>query len=629
MSNQEHQPVPNNRLTSHSRLFRNIPCYLIALSCLTTAISPPAHAVAPTKKHSSKAGAKGKHVVPQKPDEPAVHPGETILLQAMKKELDRSFENLKNAGDNPLYFLSYRVYDNDELRLSASYGALDDSSKTHRRSLDIEARVGTPEIDNTHKMRENIESTFERMFSGSSGIDFSVDNDESAIRTALWLATDNVFKAAQRKYLQVKANHSVKVSEMDPSPDFSLSKAVIDTEKPLTLPIDKKAWEDRLRKLSAIYKEYPDIIDSDVSLNGDCVQRYIVTSEGSLIQTSDRQARVFTSASALCDDGMKVHLFDSVEVLDPANLPDDKTLEQMIRKLAKSVQELRVAHTAEPYVGPAIIRNRAAGVFFHEILGHRVEGHRQKDEEEGRTFAKKVGEQIMPAFISVYDDPRMNKLNGKTLAGYYHYDNEGIEAQKVSVVDHGILKNFLMGRSPISDFKVSNGHSRAQPGMPPVARQGNLVVESNKSVPYEELRKELLEEAKRQNKPYGLVFDEIAGGFAITQAFMPQSFELLPLRVTRVWVDGRPDELLRGVNLVGTPLASLETIMAAANDTDTFNGVCGAESGWVPVSASAPSLLVRTLETAREYKEQSKPPILPAPVLENSTPQKSEPAKAQ
>ena len=185
MPNQEYQPVHNNRLTSHSKLFRNIPCYLIALSCLITAISPPAHAVALTKKHSSKAGAKGKHVVPQKADEPVVHPGETILLQAMKKELDRSFENLKNAGDNPLYFLSYRVYDNDELRLSASYGALDDSSKTHRRSLDIEARVGTPEIDNTHKMRENIESTFERMFSGSSGIDFSIDNDESAIRTAL------------------------------------------------------------------------------------------------------------------------------------------------------------------------------------------------------------------------------------------------------------------------------------------------------------------------------------------------------------------------------------------------------------------------------------------------------------
>lgn len=549
-------------------------------------------------------------------------PGETVLIRAMKKELDRSFSRLKNAGDNPLYFLCYRVYDNDELKLGASFGALNQNQESHRRSLDIEARVGSTEIDNTHKLRESMEGLFDRLFGGGGGVDFSVDDDEAAIRTALWLETDQVFKSAQRKYMQVKANHTVKVSEEDQSADFSVSKPIIDTEVPLTLPIDKAAWEVRLRKLSAIYKEYPEITQSDVELNGDCVQRYLVNSEGSIIQTSDRQARVFTSASALAADGMRVNLYDSVDVLDPANLPDDKLLEERIRKLAKSVVELKNAHIAEPYVGPAILRNRAAGVFFHEILGHRVEGHRQKDEEEGRTFSKKVGEKIMPDFISVFDDPSLKELNSKTLAGFYHYDNEGIEAQKVSIVDRGILKNFLMGRSPISNFNVSNGHSRAQPGQPPVARQGNLVVQSNKEVPYEELKKMLIEEAKRQGKPYGLVFDEIAGGFAITQTFMPQSFELLPLRVTRVWVDGRPDELLRGVNLVGTPLASLETIMAAANDTDTFNGVCGAESGWVPVSASAPSLLVRTLEIAREWKEQSKPPILPPPPLENSEPSK-------
>ena len=546
-------------------------------------------------------------------------PGATVLIKAMKKELDRSFSSLKNAGENPLYFLCYRVYDTDELRLSARYGALNDNQENHRRSLDIEARVGSPDIDNTHKLRENMEATFERMFSGASSIDFSIDNDEDAIRTALWLDTDAVFKSAQRAYMQVTANHAVKVSEEDRSADFSLAKPIVKTEKPLTLPIDKKSWEDRLRKLSAIYKEYPEIINSSVELNGDCVQRYLVNSEGTMIQTSDRQARVFTSASALADDGMRVNLYDSVDVMDPAELPDDKVLEEKIRKLAKAVIALRNARLAEPFVGPAIIRNRAAGVYFHEILGHRVEGHRQKDEEEGRTFAKKIGEKIMPDFVSVYDDPSLRVLNGQTLAGYYHFDNEGTEAQKVSIVDHGILRNFLMGRSPISNFSTSNGHSRAQPGMAPVARQGNLVVESNKQVSYEELRKMLIEEAKRQNKPYGLVFDEIAGGFAITQTFMPQSFELLPLRVTRVYVDGRPDELLRGVNLVGTPLASLETIISSADDTATFNGVCGAESGWVPVSASAPSLLVRTMEIAREWKEQSKPPILPAPLSDKDT----------
>jgi TldD protein len=558
-------------------------------------------------------------VVDTRPATENFPPGATILTRAMKKELDRSFNKLKDAGDSPLYFLSYRVYDVDEVKLSASYGALDGSDQSHRRTLDIEARVGTPLIDSTHKLRENMEATFERMFSNASGIDFSIDNDEDAIRTALWLDTDMVFKSAQRKYAQVTANHAVKVSEEDNSADFTLSKPVVKTETPLTLPIDKKSWEERLRKLSAIYKEYPEILSSDVELNGDCTQRYIVNSEGSIIQTSDRQARVFTSASALADDGMRVNLYDSIDVLDPAKLPDDTVIEERIRKLAKAVIDLKNAHIADPYVGPAIIRNRAAGVFFHEILGHRVEGHRQKDEEEGRTFAKKIGERIMPDFVSVYDDPSMTELNGRSLAGYYHFDNEGTEAQKVSIVDHGVLRNFLMGRSPISNFTSSNGHSRAQPGLAPVARQGNLVVESSKKVPYDALRQMLVAEAKKQGKPYGLIFDEIAGGFAITQTFMPQSFELLPLRVTRVWVDGRPDELLRGVNLVGTPLTSLETIMCAADDTDTFNGVCGAESGWVPVSASAPSLLVRSLEIAREWKEQSKPPILPPPLYDPSS----------
>jgi predicted Zn-dependent protease len=544
-------------------------------------------------------------------------PGETLLLQSMKQELDRSFSKLSNVSENPLYFLSYRVYDSDEIKLAASFGALSEEQENHRRTLDVEARVGDFSLDNTHKLRENMESLLERLFTPQNGIDFSIDNDASAIRTALWLETDAAFKSAQRRYLQVKANQTVKVSEEDHSADFSPAKPVIDMAQPLNLVIDKAAWENRLRRLSAIYKEYPDIIDSDVQLNGDCVQRYIVNSEGSLIQTSDRQARIITSVSALADDGMKVNLYDSFDVLDPADLPDDKTLEKHIRQLAQSIIELRNARIAEPYVGPAILRNRAAGVFFHEILGHRVEGHRQKDEEEGRTFAKKIGEKIMPNFVSVYDDPNLRQLNGKPLAGYYHFDNEGILAQKVSVVDHGILRNFLMGRSPINNFNSSNGHSRAQPGLAPVARQGNLVVECSNQVPYEELRKLLIEEAKKQGKPYGLVFDEIAGGFAITQTFMPQSFELLPLQVTRVWVDGRPDELLRGVNLVGTPLASLETIVASANDTDTFNGVCGAESGWVPVSASSPSLLVRTLEIAREWKEQSKPPILPPPALDS------------
>ncbi len=547
-----------------------------------------------------------------------------VLLDSMAKELDRSFSKLKNAGSAPLYFLSYRVFDTENLTLTASYGAIDTDNQQRRRILDVEARVGSMQTDSSHKLRDT-DVPFERFFLDSrQPVEFCIDNDEAAIRTALWLVTDDAFKRAQRNYIQVQANRSVKVSEEDQSADFSPAKPVVSVESKTKPQIDAQSWKKRLRQLSAIYKDYPEITESNVHLEIDLDDRYITSSDGIRVRTQDMQSRIASSVTTVAPDGMVLNLYDSIDVFDPKDLPDDAALEKKFRKLAESILALRKAKIAEPYVGPAILRGRAAGVFFHEVLGHRVEGHRQKDEDEGRTFAKKVNQKIMPEFVSVFDDPTLTRIKSKLLVGHYSYDNEGVAAQRVPIVKNGILKNFLMGRSPITNFNHSNGHCRCQPGSKPVARQGNLIIESSKSVPYESLKQLLVKEARRQGKPYGLIFDEIAGGFAITQAFMPQSFQLLPLRVTRVWADGRPDELLRGVNLVGTPLASLETIMCAGDDIDTFNGVCGAESGWVPVSATSPSLLVRTVEVAREWKEQDKPPILPPPNIEKN---KSKPTK--
>jgi predicted Zn-dependent protease len=541
-----------------------------------------------------------------------------VVIDAMTAELERSMKNLKEPGKPPLYFLAYRVFDDDSLHIEASYGAISYDSAQNRRILQIEARVGNMQTDNTHKVR-GIDSGFDDSGSSYKMYDFSLENDPAAIRTALWFMTDENVKHARREYVQVKTNRDVKVAEEDQSDDFSLAKPVVSITNTVKPSVDAGAWRDKVRALSAIYKEYPLITEAKVGLETQFDTRYIANSEGTKIVTADTQARLYASAATVAEDGMTLHLFDSVEATAPDKLPDERTMAKRVRALADSLMSLRAAKPAQPYVGPAILRGKAAGVFFHEVLGHRVEGHRQKDEYEGRTFAKKVGERIMPTFISVKDDPTMSRLGNVELVGHYKFDNEGVAAQKVTIVDKGILRNFLMGRSPINNFNHSNGHSRGAPGQVPVARQGNIVVESSKVVPYETLRTMLVNECKRQKKPYGLIFDEIAGGFAVTQSFMPQSYELLPLRVTRVWANGKPDEMLRGVNLVGTPLASLETIMCAGNDTQTFNGSCGAESGWVPVSASSPSLLVRTIETAREYKEQDKPPILPAPPLMKSS----------
>jgi TldD protein len=315
-------------------------------------------------------------------------------------------------------------------------------------------------------------------------------------------------------------------------------------------------------------------------------------------------------------DGMIVSLYDIVEMPKLEELPDEAALEKSVRKLCQAVIALKNSPKATPYVGPAILNSKACGVFFHEVLGHRVEGHRQKNEGEGRTFTAKVGEQIMPDFISVIDDPTRTAFGKTPLVGHYAFDDEGVPAQKVNLVDKGVLKGFLMSRSPINGFSTSNGHGRSSAGSDPVARQGNLIVDSSKRIPYAKLRAMLIAEAKLQHKPYGLIIDEISGGFTLTHSSQPQSYVLLPRRVTKVYVDGRPDEITRGVNIVGTPLSSLEHILCASTENDTFNGRCGAESGWVPVSATGPSLLLKTIELEKEYKSQNQPPVLPAPITE-------------
>jgi TldD protein len=558
--------------------------------------------------------------------EPAPSGPPAAMMKALEAELARAFDKLKGAGEAPMYYLCYRVYETESISISATYGALDSQRRGDKsRTLDVELRVGNPQLDNTHKIRDegwDPSDSFGRGFSP-----MPLEDDENAIRNALWLATDARFKSAQKRYVKVKANKAVKVAEEDTSDDFSVETSVHHTGPPAPFDIDRAAWEKRLRKLSLIYRDYKDVQESSFSFSAVRTRRWLVNNEGTRIQDERVQYRLFTVVDTVADDGMELSLYDGVEAATPAALPTDADLEALAKKLATQLTELRAAPIADTFAGPAILKSRASGVIFHEIFGHRIEGHRQKDEEEGRTFAKKIGQPIMPDFITVVDDPQRQTLGKIPLNGHYLYDDEGVPAQKVTLVEKGVLKSFLMGRSPVKNFPTSNGHGRCSPGNAPVARQGNLVVDSSKRVPYAKLREMLIEEIKKQGKSYGLVFDDIAGGFTMTQSFLPQSFKLLPLRVWRVFPDGKPDEVLRGVDIVGTPLASLEKILCAADDDDVFNGTCGAESGWVPVSACSPSLLVGTIEVERQQKSQDRPPLLPAPRHDPEDPSKKEPGK--
>ncbi|MBZ5527931.1 MAG: peptidase U62 [Acidobacteriia bacterium] len=529
------------------------------------------------------------------------------LMATMKGELARATKELAKAEPAP-YFISYTVYDQNIEVLVASFGGLVNNTGMKRRHADVVMRVGSPALDNTHN-----QSRESGMTSGS----LPIENNADAIAWTLWELTDREYKQAAPAYLNVKTNTAVRAEEEDKSPDFSMEAPRVNESATAAAPkFDHPAWEERLRRLSGAFRKYAEVYSAVVVLQVQSATSRMVSSEGTEITTPGASARLLIEAQTRADDGMELLRVETFQAPTPDELPGEEELLGKIEIVARDLQALRKAPVAEPFDGPAMLSGRAAAVFFHEVLGHRLEGHRQRDEEEGQTFTKKVGEEVLPKFLSVADDPTLRQYGSVKLAGSYSYDDEGQPAQRVEVIQNGVLKNFLTSRMPIKNFLKSNGHGRNQPGSMPTGRQGNLLVSSTNTVPDAELRKRLLEEVKKQKKPYGLFFDDVQGGFTLTTRSLPQAFQVLPVMVYRVYADGRPDELVRGVDIVGTPLAALTRIMVTGDSPQVFNGVCGAESGSVPVAAVAPAMLFSEMEVQKRAHSHSRPPILPPPGFE-------------
>jgi predicted Zn-dependent protease len=471
--------------------------------------------------------------------------------------------------------------------------------------LDVTVRTGDPSFDNYRRVgTEQLRST---------GVSIALDDNPAAIKQSVWLATDRVYRGASQRLIRLKSDDKLRAAPQDASGDFSTAPAQVHFSAAPKLKFNTAEWETRLRKLSSEFNKYPGAINANVVVESQRVSKTMVNTEGTQIEEGRLFSRLMITANGKAADGMDLSTMETFEADDPARLPKDAQILAAVQKSGAMLQDLLKAPPADPFVGPAILSGRAAGVFFHEIFGHRVEGHRQKDENEGQTFTKSVGMPVLPDFLSVIFDPTISEFQGTPLNGAYQYDDEGVKAQRLTVVDKGILKTFLMSRSPIDGFPESNGHGRRAPGYEIVSRQSNLFVESSNKVSEADLRKMLIEEVKRQGKPYGLYFDQVTSGYTTTQRAGLQAFTVVPLTVYRVYPDGRPDELIRGVDIVGTPLASFAKIMATSDKMDIFNGYCGAESGYVPVAAIAPALLVREIEIQRKERSQDRPPYLSRP----------------
>ena len=535
----------------------------------------------------------------------AALPGAT-LPDILNQELQRNFIALKEKAHPAPYYIAYAVTDEQTEAISATDGVVSGKAGGHQRFLDVIVRVGDRKFDNYH-MLDGERPHFTR------AVNIPIEDLPAPIQRIAWRETDREWRAAAQRYTQVKARVQTSAAPEDNSDDFSVEEPAVYNEPPPEIRFSADTWTPRLKKISAELAHSQGVLSSEVSLLAGRETRYLVNTEGTRLVHGRTSARLVMVCRGKAADGMDLMTERSFEAATPDKLPGADALVAAAAGIRTNLEKLLAAPYTDPYVGPAILSGRAAGVFFHEIFGHRIEGQRQKDEREGQTFAKSIGQPVLPPFLSVVFDPTRRAIGGVDLSGWYAYDDQGLKARPVTVVDDGILRTFLMSRTPVRGIEHSNGHGRAQPGYEPVARQSNLIVESKKQVSDRQLRQMLIDEIKRQNKPYGLYFDDISGGHTLTQRRGLQAFTVVPVMVYRVYADGRPDELVRGVDIVGTPLASFARIEATSDHAEVFNGICGAESGNIPVSAVSPALLISDIEVQKKPRAEDRPPFLPMP----------------
>jgi TldD protein len=531
-------------------------------------------------------------------------------IQVMKNEISRNFNALQKEQVPP-YYMSYSI---DEVRtqsVAATFGAITNKNEDKTAYLRINLRTGSYKLDSSHELRgDSLGALRSRLSSANRA---PLGDSPEGLALILWKETDKAYRNAVETLARVKSEQSVKIAEEDKSDDFSKAEPHQSISKPLSIQVDLDKWAARIRKYTEPFKGRLHIYDSSGVFQSEVRNKYFVDTEGTIVLTPVNYMRLSISASTKADDGMELPLYLSYFGYKESDFPSEAGILDDIKNMIVTLEKLRTAPIVDPYSGPAILAGKASGVFFHEILGHRLEGHRIKSESDAQTFKKKVGEKVLPDFLSIVFDPTLRELQGLILSGGFDYDDEGTKGERVVPIQNGVLQNFLMSRTPADKFPRSNGHARSQPGVKPVSRQSNLIVESKNMIQEDKLRQLLIEECKKQNKPFGLLFTEIAGGSTNIGRTSANSFNVVPLVVYRIYTDGRPDEVVRGVDIIGTPLTVFGKILATGSKMEVFNGTCGAESGGVPVSAVSPSVLVAEIEVQKKSKSQEKPPILPPP----------------
>ena len=544
-------------------------------------------------------------VVPQT----ATAAAQTVVMDALEAELARATKQLKLQDYDAPYHVAYTVKDVERRSLWGKVGAVHEDRARRTRQAYVDVRVGDYALDSS----EDLEPDWPLEDSYEPTVALPLEASKEAIQHTLWLLSDVRYKQAIASYLKVRGQRVFQAGKKEERPSFSRAPVVRHRDAPVPCQFDRERWIRLVETASAVLASDPLVFDGAVHVEARCQRRWYADGPGTRLTTNQTIYALHLTAWARAPDGMLLERTWDRFAPTEAGIPAQREVLQAARDVVADLKALAVAPELGPYTGPALLEPPATGVFFHEVLGHRLEGHRQDDEEEGQTFADYLDKKIMPTWLSVSDDPTRRQHQGMPLNGHYRYDDEGVRAQHVSLVDRGILKGFLMGRRPVAGFSASNGHGRAEGLLDPVARMGNLVVEAHETVSRQALKKKLLEEARKQGRPYGLIVRDVTGGATNTSSYGFQAFKGQAHMVYRVDAQTGEETLVRGVDIVGTPLTSLNNILAASDETGVFNGYCGAESGMIPVSTVAPAVLFREIELQRAAQGRSRGPVLPAP----------------
>lgn len=534
-----------------------------------------------------------------------------IVLKAMQDELNRSQTELKLEGYETPYFISYQIKDNEFYSIKGKYGAIASSDNDRIRRLYVDVRVGDYDFDNSIKGRSGGRTPFH------DASDVPVDNDPDAIRAVLWQVTDHAYKEALTQYFNKKANNVQEIKDIN-SKSFTREKSHTYFGPELELTFNAKEWEDKIRDISSVYKNYKELTNADIIMTAQQETVYFVNTEGTKYIRDEVLYSIDAQVATRAEDGKQISNYRNLYYVSPEDIPSVDEIKSVVKEMVEETLEMRGAEVLSPISVPALLEPEAAGVVFHEAVGHRLEGERQIDNDEGQTFKEKVGQKVIPGFISIIDDPSKKNFNDTHLMGYYPFDDQGVPGERVVLIDNGVLKNFLLSRTPVNGFERSNGHGRASYGRAPIARMSNTIIESDTEYPKEKLKELLIEEVKRQNKPFGLLIKSMKGGETNTSSYNFQAYRATPVVIYKVDPKTGEETPVRDIEIVGTPLVSINKIIATGDDYSVFNGFCGAESGYVPVSTVAPSILVSEIEFQRKSSKKEKLPLLPPPFFDRT-----------